>query len=68
MSLGEVVDSQGVTADLAEEDLVAGVVVLLKIVDQEGGTRMALAWSDGMSWLERVGMLRVAELNEREDN
>lgn len=68
MSLGELIDAQGVSASLYEEDLVAGVVVLLKVVQPDGKVRMSLAWSDGMSWLERVGMLRVAETSEREDD
>ena len=68
MSLGNMIDAQGVTASVEDGDLIAGVVVLLKVVQTDGCVRMSLAWSDGMSWLERVGMLRVAEISEREDS
>lgn len=49
----------------------AGAFVLLKVIDDQGGVALRLAWSDGMGWIERIGMLRAAEHielpNESED-
>ncbi len=63
-TLGELVDSTGTTVDLDEGDFVAGVVVLTKIVTSGGEVKMAVSSSEGMSWLERIGMLRFAERSE----
>lgn len=67
MKLGELIDAQGVETTLDDDELVAGVVVLLKVVLPDGAVKLSLAWSEGMSWLERVGMLRVAEQTECEE-
>ncbi|MCX5601612.1 hypothetical protein OOK29_26020 [Streptomyces phaeochromogenes] len=58
------IDGLGVEARIAEGELVAGAIVLLKVLDAEGSTRLTLASSDGLGWIERVGMLRVAEATE----
>ena len=59
--LGELIDSLGVAQRLADDELVEGAVVLLKVVDDDGEVTLRAAWSDGMSWIERIGMLRAAE-------
>ena len=59
--VGKVLDGLGVTATMGEGDLVEGAVVLLKVIDGHGQVRMTSCWSDGMAWVERVGMLRIAE-------
>lgn len=64
--LGDRLDALGVTGELDDGDLVAGAVVLLKVIEDDGQVRMQVAWSDGMSWLERYGMLAVAIDGERE--
>ena len=58
--MGGIIDALGVSHTPRPGDLVAGAVVLLKIVDADGGVSMRHAWSDGMSWIERMGMYRVA--------
>lgn len=58
---GAVVDSLGIKTNLDDGDLVAGGVLLLKVIDPNGGVRLSSWWSDGMSWLEKSGMLRIAE-------
>lgn len=65
--IGDIIDSLGVRSTPKEGDLVSGAVVLLKVVEPDGGVRMSVTWSEGMSWLERAGMLRVAELLESAD-
>jgi hypothetical protein len=55
-------DSLGVPGpSLAEGDLIAGAVIVAKIVDTDGAVRLSVCWSDGMSWVERIGMFRAAE-------
>jgi hypothetical protein len=58
--IGQVIDSLGVLLDVAETDLVTDVVVITKIVNDDGGVRLGFTWSTGMSWLERLGMLHAA--------
>ncbi|MER7155435.1 hypothetical protein [Streptomyces lydicus] len=59
--IGDVIDGLGITATVDEGELVAGAIVLIKVIDNDGDTRLSLASSDGLSWVERAGMLRVAE-------
>ncbi|PJN24050.1 hypothetical protein [Kitasatospora sp. CB02891] len=61
-AIGHVLDALNVTATLNEGELVAGAVVLLKVLQEDGETRLSLTYSDGLGWIERIGMLRVAEL------
>lgn len=62
--IGHVLDGLGIRASLADGELVESAMVLLKIVQADGDTRLTLASSDGLGWIERCGMLRVAELIE----
>lgn len=59
--MGDLIDSLGVVHTPAEGELISDVVVLLKVIDTHGNATLRLAWSEGMSWIERVGMLRAAE-------
>lgn len=59
--LGEIIDGLGITSGtIGPDDIVSDAVVLLKIVDSEGGVRLAMAYGN-MSWIERQGMLHVAD-------
>lgn len=62
--IGDLLDSLGVEHEPLDGELVAGAVVLLKVITDDGCVTLRTAYSDGMSWLERVGMLRSAEINE----
>lgn len=64
--LGPTLNALGVRHDAGEE-FITDAVVILKTVDGDGKARLALAWSEGMSWIERVGMLRTAEQLEISD-
>lgn len=66
MSIGNLIDSLGVTRTEKEGELISGAIVLLKVVDAEGDVALSVAWSDGMNWIERIGMLRAAEQIEHE--
>lgn len=63
--IGELLDSLGVVHSPEPGDLIAGAVVLLKVVDTDGDVTVRQVTSDGLGWLDRLAMLRVAELTER---
>ena len=58
--VGSVLTGLDITISLREGDLVAGAVVLTKVVDSDGKVRLNSSWAPGMSWLERLGMLHAA--------
>lgn len=60
--VGNLLDSLGVRYAPDEGELVSDALVVLKAIDPDGCVSLRLAWSDGMSWIERLGMLRAAEL------
>ena len=35
-------------------------MVVLKVIDEDGEVGLSLRSSDGMSWIERLGMLKAA--------
>ena len=47
---------------------IEGAVVLLKVRDGDGIVALRAVWSSGVSWLERIGMLREAEVVEARRN
>lgn len=61
---GSVVDSLGIKTTLDDGDLVAGGCLLLKVIEPDGVTRLSVWWSDGISWLEKAGIMRIAERSE----
>lgn len=66
-TIGDLIDSLGVEREDVEGELVAGAVVLLKTIDPDGRVGLSLLGSDGMSWVEKIGMLRAAEQIEISD-
>jgi hypothetical protein len=62
--IGDLLDSLGITATVAEGELVAGALVLLKVIDAEGDVRLSMSHSEGLGWIERAGMLAVAQAAE----
>ena len=60
--LGNVLDGLGVAVDLDEGDLVCSAIVVLSVlVPGEHNPRLIIANSDGISWVEQAGLLRLAE-------
>lgn len=59
--IGSILDSLGITATREEGELVAGAVVLLKTVQPDGSVALEHCISDGLSWIEAIGMARAAE-------
>ncbi|MFJ8154823.1 hypothetical protein [Streptomyces sp. NPDC094468] len=62
--IGDVLDGIGIKVTLEKDELVAGAIVLLKVIDTDGDARLSMAYSDGLSWIERTGMIHVAETME----
>lgn len=61
-SIGQLLDSLGVEAEIESSDLVASAVVVMSVlVDGDSNPRLTIANSDGMSWIEQAGLLRLAE-------
>lgn len=59
--VGNLLDSLGIEHHPDAGDLVASAIVLLKVIDTDGDVTIRTLSSDGLSWVERIGMLRVAE-------
>jgi hypothetical protein len=62
--LGQLIDQLGVRQQIDPEDKVCGAVVLLTVEEPDGHLSLRCAWSEGMSWIERIGLLRAAERAE----
>lgn len=62
--LGELIDAMGVTNEVGPDERICGVVVLLEVQEPDGHLSLRCSWSEGMSWIERIGLLRAAERAE----
>lgn len=62
--LGELIDQLGVRQQIDPDEKVVGAVVLLTVEEPDGHLSLRCAWSEGMSWIERIGILRAAERAE----
>jgi len=62
--LGELIDQLGVKQHIDPDENVRGAVVLLTVEEPDGHLSLRAAWSEGMSWIERIGVLRAAERAE----
>lgn len=61
-TIGDVLDKLNVRADLEDTDLVCSAVVVLSVlVEGESNPRLTIANSEGISWVEQCGLLRLAE-------
>lgn len=65
--IGNLLDSLGVDLDLDDGELVAGAVVLLKTVDEDGEVGLRIRWSDHLGYLERIGMLTAGRIVETDN-
>jgi hypothetical protein len=67
LDVGDLVNKLGVRSGLDADALVTDAVLLLKYVADDGAVGLRMAYSEGMSWIERLGMLRAAEAIEVAD-
>lgn len=65
MSVG--LDHLGIEVDLDEGDLVASAVLIAKIVKPDGEVVLAISNSEGVSWIEQLGLLAAAHQASRSD-
>lgn len=64
-TVGQIIDGLGVKGEAIDEDsLVSDAIVLMKCIGPTGAIELRMASSQGMSALERLGMLRAAERME----
>ena len=61
---GDLIDSLGVPHEVEPDEQLCGAVVLLTVEEPDGHVSLRCAWSDGMTWIERIGLLRAAERAE----
>lgn len=66
--LGQLIDSMGITHRVLPGEQVCGAVVLLTVEEPDGHVSLRCAWSEGMTWVERLGLLRAAERAELPDD
>ena len=66
--LGRLIDSMGITHEVRPGEKVSGAVVLLTVEEPDGHMSRRCAWSEGMTWVERLGLLRAAERAELPDD
>ena len=65
--IGQLLDNLGVAAAIAPDDLPVAALVLIKVVDADGGVRLSLDYSVGMDCITRLGMLTAATASETPD-
>jgi len=58
---GPLVDALGLQVRLDEGELVDGAILILKIHQVDRAIRLSQVTTDGLSWIESIGMLRMAE-------
>ena len=64
---GDLLDSLGVRHNPAPGEMVTDALVIMKVVTEDGRVILRHCYSEGMSWIERVGMLRIAERSELDE-
>jgi hypothetical protein len=55
--IGSIVDSLGVQLDLDEGDIITSTLILCKVVQEDGTVTLGYAHSEGMCWIECVGLI-----------
>lgn len=65
-TIGQIIDGLEVGDTLTPGDLVASAIVITEVIDEDGDTRLSVAWSEGLSFLKRAGMLHYAFAMETE--
>ena len=63
--MADAIMNLGVIWDYEEGDVVTDVVVLAKVIDAEGESGFALSTSAGTDFITRVGLLHLAETEQR---
>jgi hypothetical protein len=61
--IGDIVDARGVRASMHPDDLVADIVVIMRVITPDGPA-VRQVWSTGMDWISRRGLIEVARDQE----
>lgn len=62
---GDLIDALGVKFTQHEGDLISDAVLVTKVIEADGSVRISVAWSDGMDFVTRRGLLEHACDQER---
>lgn len=57
---GPIIDGLGITFELNDGDLIASALVVAKVVNAEGKVTLLIADSEGMTWLDQLGLITAA--------
>ncbi|MEU5853955.1 hypothetical protein ABZ799_01385 [Nocardiopsis dassonvillei] len=58
--MGTSLDHLGIDVELEDGDLIASAVLISKIIKPDGTVAIAISDSDGMSWVEQLGLIAAA--------
>lgn len=64
-TIGQILDAQGMQVQLENGDLVDGAVLVSRIRRANGTTSTSVAYTDGMDFITRRGLLEIARDGER---
>lgn len=58
--MGTDLNHLGLDVELDEGDLIASAVLITKVVKADGSVAVAISDSEGVSWVEQLGLLTAA--------
>jgi len=64
MKVGELLDAMNVSIRLEEGDLLSDVIVIARVMQADGSSRLSTSTSQGTNWVTKIGMLRIASQTE----
>lgn len=67
VTLGSIVDGLGAHWHSDPGDLPTDAVIIVKYVDNEGRVGLRISSTEGISWIERTGMLHIATAMQDND-
>jgi hypothetical protein len=59
--IGPILDGLGASIDLDDGELVESALVITKIVADNGEVLLGMYGTDGLSWLEKMGLIEAAK-------
>lgn len=63
--IGDRLDALGIVANIEPDTLISGALVILHTVDSAGNSGVRHAWSEGMDWVVRRGLIETIRDAER---
>jgi hypothetical protein len=66
--IGQRLDALGIRSTMEDGDLISSAVVIMSVLPEGSGDPfLRVCFSEGMSWIERYGMLHAAAISEESD-